>query len=178
MNFTDYLKAKANVANTSSVLAVVLTTQQSERNKLLGRLAELDAEAKPYRANAAIAGQAFQEVRSRLLGPWQKEHKHRWPSATIYTYGHTYGLSNIEHWWARRVWLRVRGGHTVGPDWQWEADIDLYDPHKKFSRIFRGFGPPPEGREAIVADFEKHLATVTKLLEESGYIIMPESTEA
>jgi hypothetical protein len=63
------------------------------------------------------------------------------------------------------------------PKWQWQVDMDLFNDGKDLKRVFQCFGPSEDNEMAIDMDFTKHLASVSRQLEESGYIIVSESIE-
>src|SRR5262249_34279515 len=122
-NFSDYTEAAFANASLSESLHIVAAKQAAERRQISARLEQLNQELNPFRERQAKAAEHLTDLKRRLLGPWEDNHKYG-SCSYIYLLGSDrYG---DRHWYSR-VWLRLVKRDHRQPDWQWEAKIEPLD---------------------------------------------------
>lgn len=171
MNIRDYHQAVQKFLDAKYALDKIELAQKKKRNQIQKQLDKLNAEILPFQTEDSKAAVEMAWMRLRLIGPWKIERNEHWSSATIYV------ANQDTVWYNRRAWLRMVCMYNRIPKWQWQVDMDLFNDGKDLKRVFQCFGPSEDNEMAIDMDFTKHLASVSRQLEESGYIIVSESIE-
>jgi hypothetical protein len=145
----------ANETNTN--VKLVQDRQALVRKVAEDKLHQLNTELAPFKEKQAAANATLQDMKKRLLGPWQDDSKYN-DSSNILVAGGT------DRCWDNRVWLRLAG--FVG--FQWALRIQGLNERDGNRDWVLG---PPVGRRKD--DLAVNKLKAEKYIIKMGYILQP-----